>query len=536
MAESFAELIIPGVDIVRLNASHFNQADLEEVLHKLSKLPVKVMLDLPGPEYRIYGYAPEHELQDGQTLEIGNNTRAYHTDFYDWHLLRPQMRVLIQDGQIEAGIISLKPDGAELCVTRGGKPRASAHLSFPDLPSEANSLTDKDKSLIRFALEHQIAQIALSHINHPAYIIQAREFISALAKDHKPALVVKIETKTALANLDEIISQSDILLLGRGDLGSQVPLWEIPLAQRRLIRQAQRHGKAVYIATQMLPSLFYDRVPSRSDVSDIAFAVLDGAAGITLTDETVRHDDPRLAISWGRAIIEGVLQMHTAWDASAPLPDQELISKLSDIGTRIWARGWAEANAGNVSIRLTDYGDDPLAPITYLVSRTGSRYRQIADDPMQSLCLIEAQAEQWHSLSPEAKPTSEWSAHLKLHQLFRAQGNDIRVVLHAHPASVIAISHLPIFQDETLFNLELAEILPELPLYLAKGVCCCPTYPPGSIELAEASASCLGERNAMIWQKHGLLCFGKTLDEAFDYMEIVVKAAELWLTCHHRKD
>jgi len=94
---------------------------------------------------------------------------------------------------------------------------------------------------------------------------------------------------------------------------------------------------------------------------------------------------------------------------------------------------------------------------------------------------------------------------------------------------VIAISHFPIFKDEAAFNADLAEVLPELPLYLREGVCCCPAQAPGSLELAEASVRHLAGRKAMIWEKHGLLCFGESLDEAFDYMEIVVKACEIWL-------
>ena len=148
---------------------------------------------------------------------------------------------------------------------------------------------------------------------------------------------------------------------------------------------------------------------------------------------------------------------------------------------------------------------------------------------MRSLALVEAEETRWHSLDPEARPTSEWMAHLLLHRHFEAIGSPNRVILHSHPAAVIALSHYPVFKHEETLNGELAAVLPELPLYLPLGLSCCPAQAPGSIELAKASAACLGSRNAMIWEKHGLLCFATTLDQAFDYMEIIVKAAELWL-------
>jgi len=521
------------VSTVRLNASHFALSDLEGVLVPLKMMPVKIMLDLPGQEHRISGFKDAVQIMADQRIEIGNRNRANLTSFKAWSCLEPGMTALIQDGSLEASVVSTLDDGAVLQFKRGGILRPNAHLHFPDLAATDSALSEQDQLLIQIALKHGLDQIALSHVRHPDTVRQARKLIDASTSSHHPELVVKIETKEALEQIDELIGISDVVLLGRGDLGSVLPVWEIPLTQRRLAELCALHGKPLYLATQTLSSLAHGKTPSRADVSDIVFALMDGVAGITLTDETVLSDDPGLAVGWCKSIIEGVTKSYLANPQSSAdalqAKCQEAIRQLSSIGPLIWQRGWAEANAGNVSMRLTDFGNDPLQAVTYLVSRTGSRYRQFAHDPMKSLLLIEATGSDWRSLIPSVRPSSEWMAHLSLHQLFRHSGRNDRVILHAHPAAVIAISHFPIFKDERAFNADLAEVLPELPLYLREGVCCCPAQAPGSLALAEASVRHLDGRKAMIWEKHGLLCFGESLDEAFDYMEIVVKACEIWL-------
>lgn len=205
------------------------------------------------------------------------------------------------------------------------------------------------------------------------------------------------------------------------------------------------------------------------------------------------------------------------------------LSTLAEIAPLIWQRGWAEANAGNVSIRLSEVGKDPNAAIYYLVSRTGTRYRQFASNPMQNMMIIQVQNGEWQAVDESLKPTSEWDAHLAIHQHLIHTKSPAKVVLHSHPNSVIAISHHEICKDVMRLNKELAEMLPELPLYMPKSVSICPHLPPGSQALADASGACLHDTNAIIWLKHGLLCMGETLDQAFDYMEIIDKACDIWL-------
>lgn len=219
---------------------------------------------------------------------------------------------------------------------------------------------------------------------------------------------------------------------------------------------------------------------------------------------------------------------------AVPLRLPQLIDTLSDIASRIWQMGWAEANAGNVSINITqDLKDQYLIKDTdpchyYLVSRTGSRYRQISRDPMAALVLI-CVADNQDSIYPiGARPTSEWNSHKALQKMFLGRQSSPRVVLHVHPDEIIAVSKSELYSDQERFCKALLDTLPEMKYYLSEGIALAPYEEAGSIELAIASADCVSNCKALIWREHGLLAFGKDLDEAFDYLEIICKAARIY--------
>lgn len=208
------------------------------------------------------------------------------------------------------------------------------------------------------------------------------------------------------------------------------------------------------------------------------------------------------------------------------------LAQIADISKRIWLRGWAEANAGNISMRISaglkqhkviESHDDREY---YLVSRGGSRYRQMETDPLSQMLLVRTEGKTEDYFPHNAKPTSEWQAHHGLQQRFLREKPDTVVVLHAHPLEVIALSQV---LSGKAFSSEMTRVLAELKLYLPEGIAFCPSAPPGSNELAELSCKNLKQEKALVWQSHGLLCFGNNPDEAFDYMEIICKAAALYL-------
>jgi len=217
------------------------------------------------------------------------------------------------------------------------------------------------------------------------------------------------------------------------------------------------------------------------------------------------------------------------------LPEiKSLLEKISRIAGYIHHKNWAEANAGNLSVNinhiLKNWDKSQLisyenyATQWFLVSRSGSRYRDMALEPEAHLVLVSVFQDKHQYYPGDAVPTSEWITHHYLQQQFEQD----KVVLHTHPASIIALSHLPEYLSPQILEIELFNLLPELKLYLPSGIAFANYAAPGSRDLMQETARVLNHQKALIWQHHGILCFGKDLDEAFDYMEIVNKAVEIW--------
>jgi len=204
---------------------------------------------------------------------------------------------------------------------------------------------------------------------------------------------------------------------------------------------------------------------------------------------------------------------------------RDLVCKISEVAGLIHGYGWAEANAGNLSIEVSELIRQNFGSPGrwFIVSRSGSRYRQTALTPHDSLVLVSCLEDHDVYYPPDAKATSEWISHRTL-QLANDRFNTI---LHTHPAEIIALAAYDAFRDSQTINRIFADILPELPLYLPEGVAICPHKPPGSIELCNASRISLSDQKALIWTGHGLLTFANCLDDALDYQEIVVKAAKI---------
>ncbi len=202
-----------------------------------------------------------------------------------------------------------------------------------------------------------------------------------------------------------------------------------------------------------------------------------------------------------------------------------LLQQISEVAGHIHSYGWAEANAGNISINVSSlFTPEELdSKQLYLVSRAGSRYRQTALKPKENLLLVLSDKDQDIYQPSDAKPTSEWISH----KCLQMQRPRFSVILHTHPAEIIALRQIPKLQDTKLLNRLLPEILPEFSLYLPEGIAMAPLCPPGSQELCDASSSALKDEKALIWSGHGLLSFSDDLDFALDYMEIIVKACRV---------
>ncbi|MCB5279518.1 MAG: class II aldolase/adducin family protein [Candidatus Cloacimonetes bacterium] len=203
------------------------------------------------------------------------------------------------------------------------------------------------------------------------------------------------------------------------------------------------------------------------------------------------------------------------------------LQHIAEISRLIHSYGWAEANAGNISMDVSDLVMQCMHTELkwYIVSRTGSRYRQTALSPCENLMLVACSQTEDTFFPQNALPTSEWISH----RCLQMQNDRFKIILHTHPAEIIALSNLTLAKDSASLNAKLCESLPELPLYLPEGVALVPRAAPGSLALCTASIKALKNQKALIWSGHGILAFANELDEALDYLEIVTKAAKILL-------
>jgi len=222
------------------------------------------------------------------------------------------------------------------------------------------------------------------------------------------------------------------------------------------------------------------------------------------------------------------------------LPFRNLIMRLSKIAKVIHQQGWAEANAGNISIRISALlmpfirtnGWENSYPYQdwFLVSRNGSRFRDMIDEPEDCLMIIVIDNNE-HYFPEDAKPTSEWLCHRKLQEMNK--NTNLSCLLHTHPTEVIALSNTPVFIDNKQYpqrlNEYLFEALPEIRLFLPQGIAVADYAPPGTLELAEKSCESIKDKQALIWEKHGLIVLAENIDIALDLTEVINKAAKLLL-------
>lgn len=541
-SKAFASYLKAGVSIVRLNASHCDLAELHYLASILKDYPVQVMLDLPGPECRLFGFDSPIPLRKGQVLQVGSEAGMLRTSFPRIGDLHQGEPVLLMNGEIQGYVVNVSSAGFSIQIQTTGTLRQNAHITFPHWEGELPYPTQRDIELIGLACELRWHYLALSMLDSARDVMTVKNHIATVSPGFSPLLAAKIETLPALKNMREIIQAADAVFVARGDLGVRIEPQSMPIVQKEITSAGVELGTPVFIATQMLSSMTQNPIPTRAEASDVANAVFDGASGITLSEETAIGANPLQVIKMASSIVREAQeyanrQTHTAValfpDSSIPITPamDKLLTQVGLIGSLIWTRGWAEANAGNISIRVDD-----LIPARhrknfhwYLVSRSGSRYRQIADDPLHDLVLVADDGSRWEAISGTGKPTSEWESHLALQRWALANDKPEKVVLHTHPEPIVTLGNLDIYADEAGLNRTLAVLLPELPIYLPEGIACCPLFPPGSSELAKGTMDCVPRSRVIIWQKHGILCRGTDLDTAFDLMEIVAKAASVYL-------
>lgn len=311
---SIRALFEAGVDVFRFNFSHGAHADHQERFDVVRRLeaesgrPISVMADLQGPKLRV-GTFPDGpiRLEKGAAFRLelrqapGNAERATLPHPEIFAAIGPGTDLLLDDGKIRLRVVKSGKDFADTEVVNGGPLSDRKGVNVPNAVLPLSALTDKDRKDLRFALDMGADWIALSFVQRPEDVAEARRLIAGRA-----AVLVKLEKPAAIDQLEAIVEISDAVMVARGDLGVELPPERVPPLQKRIVRLCRSLGKPVIVATQMLDSMVASPAPTRAEASDVATAVYDSADAVMLSAETAAGQYPVEAVTMMDKIIKTV--------------------------------------------------------------------------------------------------------------------------------------------------------------------------------------------------------------------------------------
>lgn len=316
--DKLLELVKAGVNVFRLNFSHGNHEEKIPVIKAIRDIVknesynIAILADLQGPKLRV------GELEGGMidfksgdefifTTEklVGNKDKVYVSYPHLTSDVQPGERIFMDDGKMEVQVKKILNEKEVLVsVTLGGTLFPKKGVNLPDSTLSMPSLTQKDLADFEFIVEQKLDWLALSFVRKAEDIIHLKELIKE--RNSKIKVIAKIEMPEALRNLRDIIVESDGIMVARGDLGVEIPVEQIPVIQKEVIRKCMRRAKPVIVATQMMESMIDRTKPNRSEVTDVANAVLEGADAVMLSGETATGQYPVLVVETMSKIIHEV--------------------------------------------------------------------------------------------------------------------------------------------------------------------------------------------------------------------------------------
>ena len=386
-------LIEGGMNAARFNFSHGTHAEQLERYTMFTNVrdelgaPVASILDTKGPEIRIRSFAAgKVELTAGADFTLcsgevpGDETRVSVTYPDLPRELQPGQTVLIDDGLIGLRVTETGGDYVRCTVVNGGPLSANKSINVPGVQIKLPAVTDKDKSDILFAVEHDFDFIAASFVRRAADV----EAIRALLREYGGEdirIIAKIENQEGVDNLDEILRAADGIMVARGDLGVEIPAARVPALQKRMIRAGLQLGKPVVTATQMLDSMMRNPRPTRAEVSDVANAVFDGTSCVMLSGETASGRYPVEALAAMVGIVGEAEAAIDFWDQVevSRLTDENNINDVITHACCMAARDLGAAAivtptlSGRTARMISRFR--PLCPIAALVTREKVRYQ-----------------------------------------------------------------------------------------------------------------------------------------------------------------
>jgi pyruvate kinase len=339
--EKLLALVQEGVNVFRLNFSHGTHAQHLEVIEHIHRINasfpfnIAILADLQGPKLRVGEI--EHDvlsLRKGDIFHFTNekrlgNLEGVYLSYPNFHKdVKVGETIMIDDGKIEVKVLEVGEDTrVKVEVTTPGDLTSKKGINLPDTKVSLPSLTEKDLADIDFIVHNNIDWIALSFVRSANDINELRKILKD--KGHDAKIIAKIEKPEAVENLREIILASDAVMVARGDLGVELPLEKIPMIQKNIIRKCIHRAKPVIIATQMMESMIDRTRPNRSEVTDVANAVIEGADAVMLSGETAMGQYPELVIRTMVNIISEVEKEETVYNRNL-IPQPHSPSFISD--------------------------------------------------------------------------------------------------------------------------------------------------------------------------------------------------------------
>ena len=341
--DGLLQLIKCGVNVFRLNFSHGGHEDKARIIEMIRQINstepynIAILGDLQGPKLRVgeiengvIEVVPGDILTFTNEKLVGNKERIY-VSYPNLHAdVKVGNKIMIDDGKLEVQVKGiLKNNDVQVEVLLGGPLSSKKGINLPDTKISLPALTEKDLKDLEFIIEQDLDWVALSFVRSVKDIIILRNKLQE--KQSKTKIIAKIEKPEALNNIRDIIVESDGIMIARGDLGVELPVEQVPLIQKQIIRKCLHRAKPVIVATQMMESMIDRSKPNRSEITDVANAVLEGADAVMLSGETATGKHPHLVVETMRKIIMEVERTDYRYNLEEVLqPQPHSPSFLSD--------------------------------------------------------------------------------------------------------------------------------------------------------------------------------------------------------------
>ena len=337
--QTLIKLVLAGMDVARLNFSHGTHEDHAERIRMIRKIsnqlhkPIAILQDLQGPKLRV-GNIPGGSipLQPGEVILLSSSPELATSEGATFipmdvpdleHSVAPGNRILMDDGNLELIVTDVTPESVEARVVIGGLLKSHKGVNLPGANLTIPGFTEKDQADLAFGIQQGVDLIALSFVRTAEDIEKIREAISLLSPLRAATpIIAKLELPEAIKNLHDIVHAADGVMVARGDLGVEMSPAEVPTLQKDIIYTANRHGKLVITATQMLESMILSPRPTRAEASDVANAIFDGTDAVMLSGETASGKYPVEAVAMMAGIVEEAERNYDQWGHYQDLPEE----------------------------------------------------------------------------------------------------------------------------------------------------------------------------------------------------------------------